>query len=571
MILKNIEPSLNNIINAISNLTNLEFAIFDIKSHLVTCTKTYLKIKGSNVHSASIEEVINQGNVVVNKPGYMKSCIGCRFVNNCPSTIEILSCIKMEGNTIGVISLTTFTQEGHIMIEKNLSYYLSIIDSISNLISMFASNEDSKVNVLMIHKVMDSMISKTRQNYMITDINGMFIYWDKDIQGIFPNCNLFTQSIFQIFSEDIINWIFSTKKPIKKYIKLNTYQGLLGVEPLIIKDELVGYSLEFELEKEKKNNSSNYNYLDAIITNNDTIIHIKELILKISKSSSSVLITGETGTGKEMVAKAIHFSSNRKYQPFIPINCANIPEALFESELFGYEEGSFTGAKKGGKLGIFEMGNGGTIFLDEIGDLPLYMQAKLLRVLQEKIIHRLGSLAYIPIDIRLIAATNQNLEKMIADNKFREDLFYRINVINMVLTPLRERIADIEALAYHFIEKYNIQLSKNINSISYNALNILSLYNWPGNIRELENAIEYAVNIEDSNILHSNNLPSKIRLSIHGNNSIKDMVSEKEYNVILNALDKNGWDLSGKEKTSQELGMSLRTLYRKIKELGIMK
>lgn len=567
MNLKDIKPNLTNIVSTMANLTNLEYAIFDTNSQLVSSTKTYLQKKGSKVHSASIEEVLNQGNIIVNKPGHMISCIGCRFVNDCPSTIEILSCIKINSVPIGVVSLTSFSQEGHNMIEENISNYMEIIEYISNLVSMFASNESSKKDTQMLHSAMDEIIKDVEKNFIVMDTNGLLIYWNKAIQELFSYCDLYTQSIHQIFSDDITNWIFSARKAIKKFISFNEFKGLLYVNPLRVDDEIVGYSLK--LEEEKSNNKSiKLNYIDAIISKNEELGNIKSKILKISNSSSTVLITGETGTGKELVAKAIHFTSNRKDKPFIPINCANIPESLFESELFGYEEGAFTGAKKGGKQGIFEMASGGTIFLDEIGELPMCLQAKLLRVLQENTIQRLGSITPIPIDIRIISATNQDLEYMIIENKFREDLFYRLNVIPIQLPLLNKRVEDIELLTEHFINKYNNILNKNITDISDGALDIFKSYSWPGNIRELENAIEYAINMEETKTIQLYNLPARISRDIDTNinANMKKVVSDREYQLIVNALEKNGWDVKGKEKSAKELGLSLRTLYRKLKE-----
>jgi len=269
------------------------------------------------------------------------------------------------------------------------------------------------------------------------------------------------------------------------------------------------------------------------------------------------------------VAKAIHYTSKRANNPFIPINCANIPDSLFESELFGYEEGAFTGAKKGGKLGLFELANGGSIFLDEIGELPIYLQAKLLRVLQENAIQRLGSITNIPVDIRIIAATNQDLESMVNENKFRADLFYRLNVIPIYLPPLNQRLSDIDILSTHFIEKYNRKLMKNINNISKEALELMKSYSWPGNVRELENTIEYAINMEDTEIIHIESLPHRIRKKANGKNDFKELIAQKEADLIINVLNKHGWDLEGKQKASKELGISIRTLYRKLKELEI--
>ncbi len=568
MNLKSIKPSLENIVSAMANLTNMEYAIFNTDSELVSSTQIYLQRKGRNVHSASIEEVLNLGNVIVNKPGLMKSCIGCRFVNNCPSTIEVLSCIKLNGIPIGVLSLTSFSQEGHALIEENTRNYMNILENISHLISMFAQNEISNNNNQMLHKAIDEIIKENNSNYIIIDKGGFLIHWDQEFEDLFSYCNLYTQTIDIIFPESITNWIFSTNKPGKKYFVTEIFQGLIHLTPFKIGSDIVGYSLKLEKNVGPSKKYLHQDYLDSIITNNYKINNIKDKIRKLAASSSSVLITGKTGTGKELIAKAIHYSSNRSDNPFVSINCANIPDSLFESELFGYEEGAFTGAKKGGKLGIFEMANGGTIFLDEIGELQEHLQAKLLRVLQENTIQRLGSITPIPVDIRVIAATNQDLESMMEEDKFREDLFYRLNVIPIYLPLLNERIDDIDLLAKHFIDKYNKKLFKNIKGISKEALDLLKSYSWPGNIRELENAIEYAINMEETNMIEVNNLPDRItKFLVKERLDFKESVAQKEKDLIISTLNKYGWNLSGKEKASEELGISLRTLYRKLESL----
>lgn len=432
---------------------------------------------------------------------------------------------------------------------------------------MYASNENSKLDNIILHISLDSIIQDTKNNLILLDSRGTLIHWDKNIQSLFSYCNLYTQTIYQMFPTEVTNWLFSIKKQSKKYFNIDNVDYIIHCTPLRIESDIVGYILDLEKKdlsldsKEKINN----NYLDAIITNDNRMIDIKEMILKISNSSSSVLITGETGTGKEMVAKAIHYTSNRKNYPFVPMNCANIPESLFESELFGYEDGAFTGAKKGGKIGLFEIADEGTIFLDEIGELPIHLQSKLLRVLQDNTIQRVGGTNPIPINVRIIAATNRDLEIMMEEGKFRDDLYYRLCVIPIELPSLKERISDIESLSYYFINKYNEKLNKDIKSISKEAFEILMSYEWPGNVRELENAIEYAINMEETETIQMENLPSRITMNIKTNN-IKDFVYEKEYQLIINLLDKNGWDVKGKEQTASELGISLRTLYRKLKE-----
>jgi len=235
--------------------------------------------------------------------------------------------------------------------------------------------------------------------------------------------------------------------------------------------------------------------LDQIIGNSAKIKKMKEMIVKAAQTKSTVLIFGETGTGKELVAHAIHQQSRRNYQPFVRVNCAAIPGELLESELFGYEEGAFTGAKRGGKVGKFELANFGTLLLDEINQMPLYMQSKLLRVIQEKEIERLGGNRPIEIDVRRIFTTNQNLAELVQQNKFREDLYYRINVVSIDIPPLRERIEDIPMLVRFFIAKINKELGLSISGIDKKVLKLFMAYDWPGNIRELENAIERAANL----------------------------------------------------------------------------
>ena len=567
--LKNISSSLESIVYALSNITKLEYAIFDVKSNLISCTPLYLKYKGKNVHKASIEEVLYQGNVVVNKPGYMKSCTGCRFVNNCPSTIEILNSIRLNSNIIGVICLTSFSSKGRKLIQNNINDYILMLKNISNLISMFAFNEFHKYEYSLVKTTINELINTNDRDLLIIDKDGIINHCSSNIQHLFSFCDLYSNSIKQILPENITNWILDSKTKCQKYLKWDTFSGTITSIPIVIDKKISSFIIELKPDTKPKFKFNNSDYLNSIITKNYSMNKIKEKILKIANSPSSVLITGETGTGKELVAKAIHYSSIRKDKPFVPINCANIPESLFESELFGYEEGAFTGARKGGKLGLFELANGGTIFLDEIGELPLHLQSKLLRVLQENTIYRLGSMQPISIDIRIIAATNRNLENMIAEGKFREDLYYRLNVIPIELPSLRERIEDVELLAYHFLEKYNSLLNKKIHTISNESMEILKNYNWPGNVRELENAIEHAVNLEEGDIITKESLPKFLINNSKDISSIQQILANEEYNIIVQTLDKHGWDVKGKEKSAEELGISLRTLYRRLNEMAL--
>jgi Nif-specific regulatory protein len=247
-----------------------------------------------------------------------------------------------------------------------------------------------------------------------------------------------------------------------------------------------------------------------IIGNSSPMRQVLDQVTQVARSYTTVLLRGESGTGKELIAHSIHYNSLRAKKPYVKINCAALPEALIESELFGYEKGAFTGADKQ-KKGRFEAADGGTLFLDEIGDLPPQTQVKLLRVLQEREFERLGGHETISVNVRLITATNKDLEEEIAAGKFREDLYYRLNVFQIFLPPLRERKSDILLLAEHFVEKYEVEYSKRIRRISTPAIDMLTSYHWPGNVRELENVIARAVLVCDSSVIHGHHLPPTLQ------------------------------------------------------------
>lgn len=309
---------------------------------------------------------------------------------------------------------------------------------------------------------------------------------------------------------------------------------------------------------------------ENIIGRNKEIQQIISVLQSVSQTDSSVLITGESGTGKELAARAIHLKSSRRPGPFIAVNCSAFAESLIESELFGHEKGAFTGAIKT-KTGKFELAQNGTLFLDEIGDLSPAIQTKLLRILETRVFERVGGNKPIKLDVRIIAATNKNLAEEIAEGRFREDLFYRINVINIHLPPLRERMDDLPLLVKHFIEYFNQKFNKNISKLSSSAYDRLMEYNWPGNIRELENAIEHSFVLCCSSIIQKEDLPKRIRnlstnttsLGVTGKaKSFQDM----ERDLIISVLNKNSWN---KLKTARELRIDPSTLWRKIKKYSI--
>ncbi|MEG0773415.1 sigma 54-interacting transcriptional regulator [Clostridium sp.] len=332
-----------------------------------------------------------------------------------------------------------------------------------------------------------------------------------------------------------------------------------------------------EIEKEKEEYLNELNYLkskygknDFLVAKNKKMNEIKELIKYVAKTDVTILVTGETGCGKELVSKEIHDRSKRKDKPYIKVNCAAIPETLIESELFGYEKGAFTGAQNKEKLGMFELAEGGTILLDEIGEMPLSAQSKLLRVLQEREIMRLGGSKSIKIDVRVLAATNQRIEELIEQGKFREDLYYRLNVVPIRIPPLRERVEDIAILSQSFLEKFNKKYEKE-KSFHRDAILLLESYSWPGNVRELQNVIERLVVLDDdkhitgqhiTNVISVTEKPTYINKT---NCTLKEAVDRVEREIIENALNTYG----STYKAAEVLGVTQPTVFRKAKALGI--
>lgn len=299
---------------------------------------------------------------------------------------------------------------------------------------------------------------------------------------------------------------------------------------LNINNALRSRNLEVENRSLKKELVKEYSFQNVI--GNAPVMHqIYDLIKRVSQAPTNILITGESGTGKEVVAKAIHFNGPLKDRPFITINCGAIPENLMESEMFGHKKGSFTGAVTD-KAGLFEVADGGTLFLDEVGELPITIQVKLLRAIQERVIRRVGATEDMKVDVRIIAATNRNLEEMVQKGGFRQDLFYRLNVINIKTPPLRDRKEDIPILAQHFLKKYNEKLSKNIGGISIEAMEILKKYDYPGNVRELENMIERTVALEGGSTILPESLPPMVNTT-----SGRKMASSHEIEVTDEGVD----------------------------------
>jgi sigma-54 dependent transcriptional regulator, acetoin dehydrogenase operon transcriptional activator AcoR len=376
------------------------------------------------------------------------------------------------------------------------------------------------------------------------------------------------------------------------YRKEGEVEYVVDMAPILLNNEIIGavsickgltevHKLSQELKKNKEKISQLKQQMNSlyeakytfgqIIGANGGLQETVRLGSKAAESDLPVLISGESGTGKELFAQAIHNASPRSGSPFVPVNCAAIPASLIESELFGYEEGTFTSAKKGGKMGLFEVAHEGTIFLDEIGELTYELQAKLLRVLEEKKVRRVGSTREKVINVRVIAATNRDLPQLIEKKHFRKDLYYRLNVLHLYLKPLRERREDIPEIIHSILVKTNYNnLSKYV--LDDVALKILQEHDWVGNVRELKNALDYAICMTEDRAIKPRHLPESIyKESLDGQNikSLKETIETVEREKIISTLNQYGYDLEDKKKVAKVLGVSLATLYNKMKKYRI--
>ena len=360
----------------------------------------------------------------------------------------------------------------------------------------------------------------------------------------------------------VISSLPITKEGSIKGFVIKIYEDLDQLTDVMQQLHRLTMQLDYYKDELYKVNGTSYT-ISSIVCHDERMAKLKSQVLQVARSNSTVLITGESGTGKELFAHSIHNASNRRKEPFIKVNCSAIPAELAEAELFGYEDGAFTGARKNGKPGKFELSDGGTIFLDEIGDMPLVLQSKLLRVIQEKEIERVGATRTRKIDVRIIAATNKDLKRLIVEGKFREDLYFRINVVELLIPPLRERKPDIPVLAEYFIKKFNNLFSKRVDGLSKSSLDALVNYNWPGNIRELENIIERMLNYIETGLIGIQDVPEEIRRSEKNSAITGHSLANIEQNAIQAALNEAD---GNKSRAARLLGISRSKLYEKLSQ-----
>lgn len=541
-----------------------------------------------------VKRVIESGEYAISTTVDRNSpaCLKCNQRNNCKEMGYIHCPIVYDNRIVGVMGLICYEQEHIEKVKDERRGLLNFIQSMCELIALKLKEEDVRRREQMVLRKLDNQNQVLNQ--VLEQISDGYVLLDAE--NVIRNINrkalkLFKMDHDQVLGQNILDLIpdpvfhsMILDESVNVYEKIRIGEGSYGALFYKVADgredlakilnfktiENIGSRIAGEAFRE------NQITFDHILGRSDRMKRLREIAQKVAKTMPNILLTGETGTGKEMFARAIHNASDRCGNPFITVNCAAIPMELLESELFGYDEGAFTGAKKGRKIGKFELANTGTIFLDEIGDMPFHLQAKLLRVLQERRLERVGGNRQIPLNIRIISATNRNLDQMVEEGKFREDLYYRLNIFEIHLPPLRERPGDIPLLVHYFINKYRSFFEVDVEGIDQEAMDCLCRYTWKGNIRELENVVQYMISMSadsPSGVMGVNCLPNQIlenktddcpRVQEPAQQDIS--LREMEQQRIRQALARYGDTTEGKKRAAKELGISLATLYRRLNQ-----
>ena len=549
----------------ISKVINIDVEIMDSSFIRIAGTGNLKEKVGLNMKDEShiYHHVLkNKKTTIILEPREEKHCFYCQKKELCKEELEISTPIIYQEEVIGVIGLICFEKNKKYDFIEKKDLYIEFLEQISKFISykvyVYFSNlqlkRDNEILSNIINRVQDIIILTNRKN-QIELINKK----GKSILG------------------DITNKEKLILKTSSNFLNQKEFSFLYSGKEITAIGDIFTFSLENSKELTKtlfvfKEISEFKNYLLSFHGNSSIILlespqmqNIYSQVSKVAKNNTSVLITGESGTGKEIIAKQIHDLSSYSDGAFIIVNCSAIPESLLESELFGYTKGAFTGADPKGKIGFFEKANNGTIFLDEIGEMPLQIQVKILRVLQDKKITPIGSRTEKQINVRIIAATNKNLEEEVEKRNFRQDLFYRLSVFPIDIPPLRERKKDIKTLVEFFIKKYYISFQKEQKEISTDVYQHFLEYSWPGNIRELKNTIEYCMNMieENEKIIDLKHLPPKFLGNKEKDEKIKTL-KELEKEAISNLLKIYGNSSEAKKIIAKSLGVGIATLYRKL-------
>ncbi|EOM1143627.1 sigma 54-interacting transcriptional regulator [Escherichia coli] len=582
-VLMQIQPTIQRFARMLASVLQLEVEIVDENLCRVAGTGAYGKFLGRQLtgNSRLLRHVLEtKTEKVVTQSRFDPLCEGCDSKENCREKAFLGTPVILQDRCVGVISLIAVTHEQQEHISDNLREFSDYVRHISTIfVSKLLEDQGPGDNI---SKIFATMIDNMDQGVLVVDDESRVQFVNqtalKTLDVVQNNIIgkpirfrplTFESNFTHGHMQHIVSWDDKSELIIGQLHNIQGRQLFL----MAFHQSHTSFSVA---------NAPDEPHIEQLVGECRVMRQLKRLISRIAPSPSSVMVVGESGTGKEVVARAIHKLSGRRNKPFIAINCAAIPEQLLESELFGYVKGAFTGASANGKTGLIQAANTGTLFLDEIGDMPLMLQAKLLRAIEAREILPIGASSPIQVDIRIISATNQNLAQFIAEGKFREDLFYRLNVIPITLPPLRERQEDIELLVHYFLHLHTRRLGSVYPGIAPDVVEILRKHRWPGNLRELSNLMEYLVNVVPSGeVIDSTLLPpnllnngtteqsdvtevSEAHLSLDdaGGTALEEM----EKQMIREALSRH----NSKKQVADELGIGIATLYRKIKKYELL-
>ncbi|EER2256644.1 sigma 54-interacting transcriptional regulator [Escherichia coli] len=582
-VLMQIQPTIQRFARMLASVLQLEVEIVDENLCRVAGTGAYGKFLGRQLsgNSRLLRHVLEtKTEKVVTQSRFDPLCEGCDNKDNCREKAFLGTPVILQDRCVGVISLIAVTHEQQEHISDNLREFSDYVRHISTIfVSKLLEDQGPGDNI---SKIFATMIDNMDQGVLVVDDDNRVQFVNQTALktlGVVQNNIIgkpirfrpltFESNFTHGHMQHIVSWDDKSELIIGQLHNIQGRQLFL----MAFHQSHTSFSVA---------NAPDEPHIEQLVGECRVMRQLKRLISRIAPSPSSVMVVGESGTGKEVVARAIHKLSGRRNKPFIAINCAAIPEQLLESELFGYVKGAFTGASANGKTGLIQAANTGTLFLDEIGDMPLMLQAKLLRAIEAREILPIGASSPIQVDIRIISATNQNLAQFIAEGKFREDLFYRLNVIPITLPPLRERQEDIELLVHYFLHLHTRRLGSVYPGIAPDVVEILRKHRWPGNLRELSNLMEYLVNVVPSGeVIDSTLLPPNLL-----NNGTTEQSDVTEVNEAHLALDDAGGTAleemekqmirealsrhNSKKQVADELGIGIATLYRKIKKYELL-
>ncbi|EFY5549888.1 sigma-54-dependent transcriptional regulator [Shigella dysenteriae] len=582
-VLMQIQPTIQRFARMLASVLQLEVEIVDENLCRVAGTGAYGKFLGRQLsgNSRLLRHVLEtKTEKVVTQSRFDPLCEGCDSKENCREKAFLGTPVILQDRCVGVISLIAVTHEQQEHISDNLREFSDYVRHISTIfVSKLLEEQGPGDNI---SKIFATMIDNMDQGVLVVDDENRVQFVNQTALktlGVVQNNIIgkpirfrpltFESNFTHGHMQHIVSWDDKSELIIGQLHNIQGRQLFL----MAFHQSHTSFSVA---------NAPDEPHIEQLVGECRVMRQLKRLISRIAPSPSSVMVVGESGTGKEVVAQAIHKLSGRRNKPFIAINCTAIPEQLLESELFGYVKGAFTGASANGKTGLIQAANTGTLFLDEIGDMPLMLQAKLLRAIEAREILPIGASSPIQVDIRIISATNQNLAQFIAEGKFREDLFYRLNVIPITLPPLRERQEDIELLVHYFLHLHTRRLGSVYPGIAPDVVEILRKHRWPGNLRELSNLMEYLVNVVPSGeVIDSTLLPPN--LLNNGTTEQSDVtevseahlalddaggtaLEEMEKQMIREALSRH----NSKKQVADELGIGIATLYRKIKKYELL-